>query len=259
MFTRAALAAALFAAAPAFAQTAQTGTARLSYAAYAGGFEAMDLEAAMALTPQSYRVQVAYHLTGVVGVLMHGEATTTVDGRFQGAAAVPRTLVSTGRFRGQPRVTEIDWRDGSPTVVQLQPPVEQEREPVPPAAQAHTVDSLSAMALLLHQVAASGRCEGAMTTFDGRRLSSLTARTVGEETLPPTGRSSFQGTALRCDFEGRQLAGFFRDADQAALRQPQYGSAWFARVQPGGLPVPVRITFHTRQFGDATMYLTGSS
>jgi hypothetical protein len=33
------------------------------------------------------------------------------------------------------------------------------------------------------------------------------------------------------------------------------GTAWFASLVPGGPKIPVRIAFHTRWFGEATMYL----
>ncbi len=236
---------------------AQPASQHLRYSAYADGLNVMDVDAEMAISQESYRVQVSYHVTGLVGVFVNAQSTTTVDGRFLGDTPVPRELFSAGRLRGQQRVTQIDWLNGRPIVSQLVPPVEAERDPVPADEQAHTVDSLSAMASLLHQVALSGRCQGAMNTFDGRRLSSLEAHTVGEEVLPKTNRSSFEGPALRCDFEGRQLGGFVHDEDLNVLRRPQHGSAWFASLAPGAPPVPVRITFSTRILGAATMYLTG--
>ena len=242
-------------AAPAAAQPAPQ---HLSYEAYADGLNVMDVEADLAISPQTYRLKVSYHLTGVVSVFVNAESMTTVDGRFQGDTPVPRELFSAGQLRGQQRVTQIDWQNGRPIISQLVPPVEAERDPVPANEQAHTVDTLSAMASLLHQVALSGRCEGALNTFDGRRLSSIAAHTVGEEVLPKTERSSFQGPALRCDFEGRQLGGFVHDEDISVLRRPQLGSAWFASLAPGEPPVPVRITFRTRAFGAATMYLNAS-
>ena len=66
----------------------------------------------------------------------------------------------------------------------------------------------------------------------------------------------FQGTALRCDFTGRQLGGFLTDGDQDWARAPHGGMAWFARVVPGAPPLPVRMTFAMRWFGDATLRLT---
>ncbi len=234
---------------------AQPTPVTLHYAAYITGLKMIDVEASVALAPQSYRLAVGYRLTGIVGALFSGDAVTTVQGRFVGDAAVPIDFLSTGHFRGEPRTTQIEWHDGNPVITQMIPPDDTERDPVPPADRLHTIDSLSAMAVLLRRVGSTGRCDGQVRTFDGRRLSELQAHTVGEETLAATSRSLFQGTALRCDFEGRQLAGFLRDADQSALRRPQRGSAWFARLTPGAAPVPVRISFNLRSFGDATMYL----
>lgn len=236
--------------------TAEPGVSRLSYATYVGGLDALDLDASIAISAQAYKLQISYRLAGVVGTVVHGEGASTVDGRFQGGTILPRELVSSGHFRGRPYITQLDWQGGQPVITQMEPPDKVAREPVPPELQRQTVDSLSALAALLHQVADTGRCDGALHTFDGRRLSEFEAYTVGEESLPETSRSVFKGTALRCDFQGRQLAGFPVDADRESLGRPQRGSAWFARLAPGAAPVPVRITFDARSFGEATMYLT---
>jgi hypothetical protein len=63
---------------------------------------------------------------------------------------------------------------------------------------------------------------------------------------------------LRCDFQGRELAGFLFGQDDPEHRQPLRGSAWLTPLHPGELPLPVRIAFQTRWFGWATMYLTGA-
>ena len=227
-----------------------------TYSGYAHGFNVVDLQAQLALAPQTYQLELSYQLVGLLGAVIHGDAKTTVSGRFNGLHAEPESLFSAGHFRGDPRVIQLNWRNGTPMILQLLPPDEGERDVVPASEQAHTIDTMSAMMALLHQVAEAGTCDGAARTFDGRRLSEITAHTAGPETLAPTGRSMFHGTALRCNFEGRQLAGFRRDADQDELRRPQVGSAWFARVVPGEPAIPVRITFDTPQFGETTVYLT---
>ena len=232
---------------------------RLNYAAYIGGLNAFDLTATVAMSPQSYRMEVVFRLTGTIGALIHAESTSTVDGRFDGTTPEPRMLFSAGHFRGRPHVMQMEWPEGKPLIRQMSPPDEDQRDPVPPEQQAHTMDSLSAIVALLQRVATTGRCDGVVRTFDGRRLSELAAHTVGEETLPETDRSPFKGPALRCDVEGRQLAGFPVDGDQAELRRPHHGSAWFASLAPGEPLVPVRITFGERSFGQATLYLTGRS
>ncbi len=225
------------------------------YAAYATGLNVLRLDAEIAVSPRDYRVHLAYRTAGTVGFVVRFEQDTTVEGAFVGDRPAPRRFYSVGHLRGRPRVTEIDYPKGQPEVRTLTPPNEEEREQVAPADRAGTIDSVSAMAQLVRQVNATGRCEGRSRTFDGRRLSELSARTAGREVLEQTSRSSFAGTALRCDFEGRQLAGFKLDADRAAAGRPRRGTAWFAALAPGSPMIPVRMQFETDLIGSLTMYL----
>lgn len=239
--------------APAWAQPA--GAVQAYYEAYAAGVNVVQMEAAFTVDPDRYAIRLDYRTVGAFGLLLSSRQNTVVEGRFVGTRPAPERFYSSGVLRGAPRVTQIDYRDGQPVVRQLQPPTETEREQVASADQANTVDTLSAMAALIRQVNTSGRCEGRLATFDGRRLSVLEARSGGEQALERTGRSSFAGLALRCDFVGRQLGGFMLDEDRERLQRPHTGTAWLASVTAGGPKIPVRIAFRTRWFGEATMYL----
>jgi hypothetical protein len=112
------------------------------------------------------------------------------------------------------------------------------------------------MADLMRQVQQNGRCDGKATVFDGLRLSQVSSRTAGQQTVPPDDRSPYGGTALRCDFESREVAGFLHDEDEAKMRKPQHGTAWVAVIVPGAPALPVRIMFENPKFGSATMFLT---
>jgi hypothetical protein len=92
--------------------------------------------------------------------------------------------------------------------------------------------------------------------YDGRRLSVIESRTGGTDVLEPEHGSRFAGPALRCDFTGRQLAGFLLDGDQERMHRPQEGAAWMAVPAPGVPVMPVRIRFEVRLFGKAMMYLS---
>ena len=248
---------------PAFLLAALAGTAvatpagavTLHYEAYAAGVNVIDMEADFDVTAERYHVTLEYKTVGALNVFSHSHQTTTVDGRFVAGRPVPQRFFSSGVLRGENRLTQIDYTNGQPAIRQLAPPNEKEREDVPTAQQLNTVDTLSAMADLIHQVNTTHRCEGQIMTFDGRRLASLAARTSGDQPLEPTGRSSYAGPTLRCEFTGRQLGGFKTDEDRADQQRLQQGTAWFAPLTPGGPMVPVRIAFHTKWFGDATMYL----
>ncbi len=235
--------------------TARAQAVQAHYAAYATGLNVLRLDADFTINPRDYRVHLAYRTSGTVGLLIRAEQDTVVEGAFIGDHPAPRRFFSYGHLRGRPRVTQIDYPKGQPEIRALTPPNEEEREAVPTADQAGTIDSLSAMAQLIRQVNASRRCDGRSRTYDGRRLAELSVHTAGQEALEPTGRSSFAGTALRCDFEGRQLAGFKLDADRATVQRPRRGSAWFAAATPGGPMIPVRMQFDTDVIGSVTMYL----
>jgi hypothetical protein len=235
---------------------AQPVSVNLQFDTYAAGIPVAHVEAGLRLDPTSYHITLAYSTTGMVAVIVRGHESDHVAGTWRNVQAVPSRFDASGSWRGVDRQARIDYDHGVPVVRVLIPPDETEREPVPEAMQTNTIDTLSAMSQLIHVVAETGRCETSVHTYDGRRALQIEARTAGEEMLQPTGRSTFTGKALRCDFVGRMLAGFKFGSDGERDRKSMRGSAWLAPLSTGGPPLPVRMSFETRWFGDATMYLT---
>jgi hypothetical protein len=234
---------------------AAQGAVQLGFAGRVAGLRVFTVDALVEQSEAAYRVELAYRTVGLVGALFSADLHSRVQGQFAQLRPLPQRFLNWGHWMGKPRQTLIDYPDGEPVVVTLVPPNETEREPVPPEMQAGTVDSLSAIAMLTRQFAATGRCDGSLRVFDGRRLSQITSRTGGEEVLEADRGSFFAGKAMRCDFEGRQLAGFWLDDDKEKATRPQNGTAWIARLSPAAPPVPVRMSFEVRLLGHATMYL----
>lgn len=237
------------------AQAQERLAARMSYAVYAAGLNVMVIEARAWLGPESYRVDVGYRTTGLFGVFMPAQIDSFVQGGWAGPMPDPVRFASWGIVRGGERRTTLDYAAGQPVVTTLKPADDGDHEPVP-LAQREGVDSLSAMAYLVRHLAETGECDGHMRLFDGRRVMEITSRTGGRETLRPDYRSVFQGPALRCDFHGRLLAGFPRDADAKERMRDHKSEAWLAPVIPGEPALPVRVAFETRFFGSAVAYLT---
>ncbi len=228
---------------------------RLHFVAYSTGLRVLDVQATLALGQGQDQIDLALQTLGLFSVFVTGHTQTVARGAWRDDAAMPAFFGASGEWRGKTLLTRMTYVGGQPDVSALLPPITQEREPVPPALQANTIDSLSAMAELVRRVNDTGRCEGAARTFDGRRLSEITVRTAGMQMLARTSLSIFAGPALRCDFDGRLLAGFKFEDDRARAARPRRGSAWFARLSPGGPLLPVRLQFATPFFDDATMYL----
>ena len=229
----------------------------LSYSGYVAGLNALNIQAGFDMRPDGYQMGVHIQTAGLVSVFVHGDMLTRVSGQWSGVRAMPTHYVSAGIWHGDPHETLIDYHNGNPEIAALVPVDDEGRDIVPDPLRRGTTDALSAVAYLIHTVATTGGCDGTATTFDGHRLSQITAHTMGTEIVPPDSRSSFSGPALRCDIEGRLLAGFPKDAGpNDMLRRVQHSSVWLAPAQPGIPPVPVLLSVEVRLVGHMTMYLT---
>ncbi len=245
-------------------QGVTTGSWSVQYDGFSHGLLVLKMRASLHFTPTGYEGALSFHTAGMIGWMVRSTDDSQVSGAFvhaQGAApdantAAPASFVSIGMLRGVERITRMTYRDGSPVIGTLTPDVTLERIPVAPSATVHTIDTLSAIAMLVRQVGDTGRCDGATMIFDGRRLTALAARTTGAEALAHSDRSIFSGQTLRCDFDGNQLAGFKKDENEAAQRRTRHGIAWLASVLPGAPPMPVRVIFDNKILGQVTLYLT---
>lgn len=235
---------------------AQLPTLALTYTTYAAGFTTLQLIADVSLTPQGYRVAIVYRTVGAVGFFLPGHDDVSAEGTWHGSTARPTEFESEGSWGGHAYDVVLDYPNGSPEIGRLMPAETKTREPVPAPLRRHTIDTASAMALLLHRMIEGQSCDLTARVFDGRRLMILAAQPAGTEALAPTLRSFFHGLALRCDITGRLLAGFLRSDDLAKRERVRYGAVWFAHPIPGLPLLPVRMSFDNRWFGVATMYLT---
>jgi hypothetical protein len=244
-----------------------TGGWTVDYDGFAHGILALKMHATLNLTPAAYEGTLSFHTAGMIGWMVHTTDDSNVQGRFVKAdaddtaadRADPSSFVSVGNLRGTERITRMTYQNGTPVIGTLTPDVLLERTAVPPSAWPHTIDNLSALAMLVRQVADTGRCDGDATLFDGRRLTTLAARTANPETLPHTGRSIFAGQTLRCDFDGNQLYGFKHDESEAEQRRTKHGNAWLATVLPNEPPIPVKVIFTNKALGEVTLYLTAAT
>ena len=241
-----------------------TGGWSVEYNGFSHGLLVLKMRASLTLAPTSYDGALSFHTAGMIGWMVHDTDDSTVQGRFVPAEAgdtaadkaLPQRFVSIGNLRGTDRVTRMSYRNGMPILDTVTPDPKLERQPVPPAATPNTLDNLSALAMLVRQVADTGRCDGGATLFDGRRLTTISGRTAGTQALAKTDRSIFAGDALRCDFDGTQLYGFKNDESEAEQRRTKHGNAWLASVLPHQPPVPVRVVFTNKALGEVTLYLT---
>jgi hypothetical protein len=242
--------------APALLHTAPI---RATYTAYIAGMRVLELEVEFALAAQRYEVVTTFRTAGMLATFIDGQQTSRVVGITPADPSQtlrPERYSMEGVWRGNQRRILMDYENGAPRLRALVPPNDAEREPVPEGLQQGTVDMLTALAGLTRAVAVTGRCEGSANTFDGRRRTDFSARTLGTEQLERSSRGIFAGEALVCGFEGRQVAGFMAGYDRAELERKREGRAWMARLIADAPPIPVRLTADSGWVGTAQIHLT---
>jgi hypothetical protein len=233
--------------------------AQLSYTLYVLALPLADATLDVDLPSPTYRIGLHFHTTGIANAVAHASLEEGSNGRFVGELPFPVEYHSNGRLRGEDKIVRLNWRDGMPLVAAITPPNDEEREEVPTALRANTIDPLSSLMLLLSRVRQTGRCDASARSYNGRRLQLFSVRTVGNEDIAPSGRSSFSGRGLRCDFSERTLSGFRFGSGREDDARERRGTIWLGTVFPGTSPLPVRVVVETRWFGDATIYLTAAT
>lgn len=236
--------------------SARAETLLARYEVRAAGIQVMQVDAEFELDGPRYRLRARIRTTGIVNVLGRGDQVTSTEGAWRGTEPIPVRYRMEGIWRGARRAAALDWPNpGQPILGELEPPIEEDRQPVPDRLRQGTMDALSALAKLTRTVATTGRCDATAAVYDGRRRADYIARTEGMQALPPDG--AFAGEALRCSFESRLLAGWRSEREAEWAQKPQPATAWLGRPLPGRMAIPVRIELPSRWLGSIRVVLLG--
>ena len=128
------------------AASAQTPTAgsRVSLHAscdtYIARMRVAEVETGFSFGPWTYRLSFEYQTTGTVEFFFNGHQFGSVNGSWQGVQAESSRFVGEGSWRGIDRRVDIEYKDGKPIIRRLEPANDAEREPVPDALQANTIE-----------------------------------------------------------------------------------------------------------------------
>ncbi|MBS1096204.1 DUF3108 domain-containing protein [Gluconobacter sphaericus] len=225
------------------------GQVNAAYAVYLKGFHVLNAQTSYQLQPWGYGGSTQIKPAGLISWFVTMDVTSRVEGKFTSDGNVQPILFDSGGIsRGKRRHVRLEFSNDTPKVTDLQPS-ETDREPIPDSSLPHTVDTLSGMAHLLHALATTGKCDGTQIIFDGLRLTEMVVHGPTVADIPQGQDEAYSGQALRCDFVGRQLAGFVKDSpNRAKLASPQPGSVWFRKINDLGL-IPVRIEFNHPKLG----------
>lgn len=160
--------------------------------------------------------------TGLVGFFtsfyFHGRSSGTVDA---GGTVVPTRFEAESKSSRAIRRTTIDWEDGRPVSVSIEPPRSDNADP---AEQGGTLDPVSAAFRLLRDMPVADVCNVTLDMFDGSRRSRLSL-----------GAPRSDGSVLTCSgtyarMKGESLGSLDRDQFPFTLTY-SVGADGIARVQ----------------------------
>lgn len=171
-----------------------------NYDFYVSGIKVGTMSFATEESARDYSARAKINASGIVAALLR----FAFDGTARGGIAksgkpVPALFQSASDSPQGKRTTRIDWKNGVPTKVTLEPPRDGEPNP---ADQAGTLDPVSAGFALLRDQPSEGLCATSVDIFDGARRSRLK---LGPK-QPARGGFTCSGTYARVKGEPHSLS-----------------------------------------------------
>jgi hypothetical protein len=219
----------------------------LRYDVYYSVLRVLRIESRSRIERDAYDVHSTMETVGLVGSLLFSWSyRSEVQGRIDGGRLTPDRFQSRSEYHGKVQQVELRYEGKDPVVDKLDAFTDDvlgkgyRRDDVPPELRAGTIDPLTEITALAHDLARGEGCAGTRHVFDGIRRYDTLYEDLGEQTLKPSRRDAYRGLARVCRSHIRPIAGFWKSKDKhdEALTQV---TAWLMPVRPGLSPVPVRL------------------
>ena len=228
----------------------------LVYAVHIGGIHAVDLKIRLTLDADEYRVELSSHIDGLVRYLLPWSLRVDSKGRVAGQRLVPESVHTESSWRGKRRWRTLEYKDGRPVVVSVEP--KRNTPPIPPEKLTGAVDVATAILTVARAVPSEESCAVRVPVFDGRRRFDAVIEAHGEDELPRSSRSAYSGKAEVCDLAIEVLHGRRKETDYGGLAGgDKTMTFWFARLFDGIYPLPVRVQLDT-DLGGVIGHLTSA-
>jgi len=214
----------------------------LEYKAYFGGMHAVSFQARIGLGDADYRARVRLRSDGLLAKLVDFSLDAEAAGLAGSGGLRPRQFQVASQWRDSTgRLVEISYAEDGAPALRVEPPAEDDdREEVPEALRWDTLDPISATLELVRQLARSGRCEGEVAVFDGRRRYNVVTHHMGETVLKASDVAPYGGPAVRCGVSFEPIAGFWRQTKRQQSDDAKI-EVFLAPMTAWTPPVPVRI------------------
>lgn len=200
-------------------------SAEATFDFYISGIRAGELMLDITTGEGSYTAASRIDAAGVIGLLVSFYFDGEASGRLNGdGSVVPRRYVANSKSPRAERHTEIDWENGTPSRVSVEPP----RKSAPdPTQQGGTLDPISAGVAILRDAAPEKVCDASVDVFDGSRRSRLTLSKAVEK----DNALICAGTYSRIEGEAHTLSSQREYGFEVVFRRNGSGEAQLQRIE----------------------------
>lgn len=257
----------MLASSPALAEGA---VKRMTYEVYAGGINAVtaNLDVDISSKKDRYSLMLSAFTKGFLGSLVPWSGTFETRGwTLKDNAGQPEVHRSVANWRDEEEVKEYSYdRQGRFVGYSIADPENDGTPRVPDDELVQgTIDILTATMRVMNTVGDGGSCAGTADIFDGERRFKMDFRFEDHEELQASRYNVYQGPSQRCVVEITPVAGRWHEKPRGWLSIQEQGrqkgslpTIWFAKIDPNGPAVPVKIRIKT-EYGGMFMHLVNYS
>src|SRR5262249_36960273 len=147
----------------------------LRYDVYYSVFRVLKIESRSRIERDAYDVHSTMETVGLVGTFFPWTYRSEVQGRIDRGRLAPDRFQSQSQFHGRIQQVELRYEGADPVVDKLQAFTDDvlgkglRRDDVPPELRAGTIDPLTEITALAHDLAHGEGCAGTRHVFDGIR------------------------------------------------------------------------------------------
>lgn len=191
---------------------------------------------------QGYKISGSFKSAGIVDIISHVSADTTVSGRIRGDRLQADRYKLVYRMSKRTRVYDVVYQNGDVTETTITPQPKRDPKtwvPVTPGDLRAVLDPLSGLIF----PAEAKICPSRLPVYDGESRLDLVLSPMGTK---PFSTNGFKGEAIVCSIRYQPKSGYKRGRSDIEYLQKTPMEIWFAKAQSSNVYAPVYARIPTR-------------
>ena len=231
------------------AQAAHAETFRATYALSIIGLPIGQANAAAALEPDSYKVEIGLRLSGLAALVSKARGAATANGQIANSVVLPAAYANTTANATETRTVRMGLAAGTVRAVDISPPFfdMDGRVPVTEAHKTRIVDPVSALVMSVPQgepLVGPSACDRTLPVYDGLVRFNVTLTYSGTKQVQTKG---YSGPVTVCSARYTPIAGYKLDSQSTKfMAENRNLEAWLAPVEAAHVVVPYYISVGTK-------------